>query len=174
MRFCRAFVLAVAPIAIACSPMRSVSAASRIPSHIPLACKLGSMAVQQVLGVSGHEHYAGPEVMSGGTCTWRTTDPSCFLRVLSVRRHSSSPDLAAVMRLLAEVKPFDRAPDVLGTDAFYAHTDLGAGAAIAIERIYVPRSDRSWVEVSLSGRLGPDGSRALLLAAAKAVPRLVG
>ena len=56
--------------------------------------------------------------------------------------------------------------------AVAAHLD--AGAAIAIERIYMPRSDRSWVEVTLSGRLGPDGSRGLLLAAAKAVPRLVG
>ena len=129
-------------IALAYSPMRSASSASVVPQ----TCKPDSIAVQQVLGVSNSDHYAGPELMSGGTCAWRTTDPTCFLRVLSIRRHVSGKDLAAVMRLRAHVKPFDRAPGVLGADAFYAHTDLGPGAAIAIERIYTARNDQSWVE----------------------------
>lgn len=104
--------------------------------------------------------------------SWRTTDPNCFLRVLSVHPHVTSKDIAAVTDLLAKAKPFDRAPKALGKNAFFAHTDLGPGAAIAIERVYVPSGDRNWVEVTLSGRLGPDGSRGLLVTAAKAVPRL--
>lgn len=154
--------------AAAAVPMRYASAAAKVPS----TCELEAIAVQKVLGVSGADMYAGPELLSGGTCSWRTTDPNCFLRVLSVREHVTSKDLAAIAGLLARAKPFDRAPKALGRDAFFAHTDLGPGAAIAIERVYLPRGDKSWVEVTLSGRLGPDGSRGLLVTAAKAVPRL--
>ena len=154
--------------AAAVVPMRSASAVTNVPS----TCKLDAIAVQKVLGVSEADKYTGPELLAGGACSWRTTDPNCFLRVLSVREHVTSNDLAAVNGLLTNAKAFDRAPKALGKNAFFAHTDLGPGAAIAIERVYLPRGDKNWVEVTLSGRLGPDGSRALLVTAARAVPRL--
>lgn len=148
-------------------PMRSVSAATNVRS----LCELEATTVQKVLGVSDANKYAGPELLAGGACSWRTTDPNCFLRVLSVREYATSRDLGVVTGLLARTRPFDRAPKALGKNAFFAHTDLGPGAAIAIERVYLPRGD-NWVEVTLSGRLGPDGSRGLLITAARAVPQL--
>ncbi len=168
MRFSRVSASAVMAFGVALVPMHSASAVSNVPA----TCKLDAVAVQKVLGVSDVNKYAGPEILVGGTCSWRTTDPNCFLRVLSVRPHVTSKDIAAVTDLLAQAKPFDRASKALGKNAFFAHTDLGPGAAIAIERIYVPSGDKNWVEVTLSGRLGPDGSRGLLVTAAKAVPRL--
>lgn len=168
MRSSRVFVSTVIAFGAALVPMHSASAVSSVPA----TCKLDAVSVQKVLGVSDVNKYAGPEFLAGGTCSWRTTDPNCFLRVLSVRPYVTSTDIAAVTDLLAQAKPFDRAPKALGKNAFFAHTDLGPGAAIAIERIYVPSGDRNWVEVTLSGRLGPDGSRGLLVTAAKAVPRL--
>ena len=168
MRFFHVFASTVMAFGATLVPMHSASAVSNVPA----TCKLDAVSVQQVLGVSDANKYAGPEMLAGGTCSWRTTDPNCFLRVLSVRKHVTSKDLAAVTDLLARAKPFDRAPKALGTNAFFAHTDLGPGAAIAIERVYVPSGDKNWVEVTLSGRLGPDGSRGLLVTAAKAVPRL--
>ncbi len=169
MRSRRSLVLALALIAAGWAPMFGASAASDTP---PL-CKLAPTAVQQVLGVSDPHHYAGPELMVGGTCAWKTTDPNCFLRVLAIRRYVTSAELGVIKNLRAHTKPFDHAPKELGTNSFFAHIDLGPGAAIAIERVYIPRNDGSWVEVTLSGRLGPDGSRVLLIAAAQAVPELV-
>ncbi len=170
MRFIRGFAIArvaITTIVMVCMPTNTASANSKFAA----ICNLDPIAVGHVLGVSGPDHYAGPEFMSGDSCTWRTTDPNCFLRVLSIRQHVTKRDRAEVANLLDQAKPFDRAPTVFGPNAFYAHTDLGPAAAIAIERIYVPRNDRSWLEVALSGRLGPDGSRELLVAAAKAIPR---
>lgn len=168
MRSSRVFASTVMALGVVLVPFPSASAVSNVPA----TCKLDAVAVQKVLGVTDVNKYAGPEFMASGTCSWRTTDPNCFLRVLSVRQHVTSKDLAAVTDLLAKAKPFDRAPKELGKNAFFAHTDLGPGAAIAIERVYVPSGGKNWVEVTLSGRLGPDGSRGLLVTAAKAVPRL--
>lgn len=168
MRSPRLFTSVVLTCAALVVPMRSATGAPNVPS----TCRLDAIAVQKVLGVSDANKFAGPELLSGGTCSWRTTDPNCFLRVLSVREHVTNNDLAAITGLLAQSKPFDRAPKALGRNAFFAHTDLGPGAAIAIERVYLPRGHERWVEVTLSGRLGPDGSRGLLVIAAKAVPSL--
>ena len=148
-------------------PLGSASAATNMRSR----CDLEAATVQKVLGVSDANKYAGPELLAGGACSWRTTDPNCFLRVLSVREYVTSREVAVVTDLLARARPFDRAPKALGRNAFFAHADLGPGAAIAIERVYLPRGD-NWVEVTLSGRLGQDGSRGLLITAAQAVPRL--
>ena len=139
---------------------------------VPTTCKLEANAVSEVLGVSTADKWAGPELLAGGSCSWKTTDPNCFLRVLSVRERVTGSDLAVVQDLLARAKPSDRAPKVLGRDAFFAHTDLGPGAAVSIERIYLPRGAKRWVEVAISGRLGPDGARGLLITAARSVPRL--
>lgn len=127
--------------------------------------------MQRVLGVSDLNKYAGPEVLAGGTCSWRSDRPQ-LLSARSLRPPACDENLTAVTALLARAKPFDRAPKALGGTAFFAHTDLGPGAAIAIERVYVPRGAKGWVEVTLSGRLGPDGSRGLVVIAAQAVPGL--
>ena len=167
MRSSRALVLAIVTVAMNVVPMPSSSAGSSLPGM----CELDASAVQTVLGVSEPAKYAGPELMTGGTCSWRTTDPNCFLRVLSLRRYVSDNDLVTLKKIRAQAKPFDRAPSGFGTTAFFVHSDLGPGAAIDIERLYMPRGVGSWVEVTLSGRLGADGSRGLLITAAKAVPR---
>ncbi len=168
MRSSRVFASVALAFGVVLVPVPTASAVSDVPA----TCKLDAGSVQKVLGVRDANKYAGPEFLAGGTCSWRTTDPNCFLRVLSVRQHVTSKELAAVTDMMAQAKPFDRAPRALGNNAFFAHTDLGPGAAIAIERLYLPHGDKSWVEVTLSGRLGPDGSRGLLVTAAKAVPRL--
>ncbi len=166
MSFVRSWPLAIAIAASPFVPLRSAFASASLPG----TCEISTVAVQQVLGVSGPDKYTGP-ILAGEACSWKTNDPNCFLRVLSVRQHVTDEDLATVNGLLAKVKPIDRAPKALGKKAFFVHTDLGLSAAIAIERVYVPLVGRSWVEVTLSGRLGPDGSRELLVTAAKAVPR---
>lgn len=150
-------------------PIRAASAAAKVPQ----VCELDAATVQAVLGVNSADKYAGPDVLTGGACSWRTTDPNCFLRVLSLRTHETIGQRRAVKKLLASTDSFDVAPKTLGTNAFFAHTDLGPGAAIEIERLYIPRG-HAWVEIALSGRLGADGSHGLLVTAATAVPeRLV-
>jgi hypothetical protein len=83
--------------------------------------------------------------------------------------HTTGAARTSVQKLLSETGDWDIAPKTLGKNAFFAPTDLGAYAAIAIDRLYVLRG-RKWVELTLSGRLGPDGSQNLLVTAAKAVP----
>lgn len=151
-------------------PTQSASATASATAQVPGMCRLDAVAVQTALGVNSSEKYEGPHVFLGGACSWRTTDPTCFLRVLSVQTHATGSQRLAVKKLLAAAQSFDLAPNALGKNAFFARTDLGAGAAIDIERLYVPRG-RDWVEVTLSGRLGVDGSHDLLVIAANGLPR---
>lgn len=149
-------------------PIRPATTSAAVT--VPGMCRLDTAAVQSVLGVSSPEGFVGPDMLKGKTCSWRTTDPNCFLRSLSLRRHTHARERAAVKKLFATTSPYNRAPDALGPNAFFARTDLGPSAAINIERLYVPRG-RDWIEITLSGRLGADGSHDLLATAAKAIPR---
>jgi hypothetical protein len=165
----RVLVGAVLSVVALVIPSRPATAAA---TTVPAVCRLDVAAVQRVLGVTSPEKFAGPDVLAGEACSWRTTDPNCFLRSLSLRRHTTASERAAVKKLLATTASYDRAPSALGTNAFFARTDLGPAAAIDIERLYVPRG-RDWIEIMLSGRLGADGSHDLLATAARAIPRSV-
>lgn len=148
-------------------PIRPATASTA--STVPTVCRLDPAAVQRVLGVTSPEKFSGPDVFVGKTCSWRTTDPNCFLRNLSLRSHMNAGERAAVKKLLSTTASYDLAPLALGRNAFFARTDLGPAAAIDIERLYVARG-RGWIEITLSGRLGADGSHELLAEVAKAIP----
>ena len=146
-------------------PRAHVAAAPGVPS----TCKLAPAVIQRVLGVSGPDQFAGPELI-GASCSWRTTDPNCFLRTLSIRTYRTARDVATVDALRRKASSFDSGPASLGSRAFFARPDLGPMAAIAIERLYVAIPKGGWLEVGLAGRLGFDGGHDLLIAAAEAVP----
>jgi hypothetical protein len=164
----RALVATALSIMAVVIPIRPATASATVA--VPGICRLETAAIQSVLGVTSPEKFAGPDVLKGTTCSWRTTDPNCFVRSLSIRSHRNASERAAVKKLRATTASIDLAPSVLGPNAFFSRTDLGAAAAINIERLFVPRG-RDWIEITLAGRLGADGSHDLLFTAAKAIPR---
>lgn len=130
-------------------------------------CAISPSTITTVLSVTEAKYFDGPQRMGKGTCSWRSTQPNCFVRSLSTTVITDPSSIRAVAKLKAAATPMDQAK--VGTSAFFVHEDMGVGAAIAMESIYVKRANAPWVKLTLAGRIAPDGSRDLLLTAAQAV-----
>lgn len=121
------------------------------------------VAVRRALGVTRAVYVAGPSVQ-GGVCSWHGIQPNCFVRSLSVAQVGEAVEARRLDVADDEAKPINRAFD-LGEHAFFRLEELPPGAAVMISHLYVKRDGR-WVRYTLTGRLGPDGSRDLLQAVA--------
>ena len=149
---------------VAAGPSRPASASSSARS-----CALASAAgVRAILGMS-QEYVSAPAVAADGSdqCAWHTTQPNCFVRTFAIRVRSAPEDVQRFQKASAAALPFARA-GVFGRGSFFESEILPPGSAIMIDHLYVPRG-QTWVEYTLAGRLGPDGSHAQLAAAAMSV-----
>ena len=113
------------------------------------------------------EYVSAPAVDGSDQCAWHTTQPNCFVRTFGIRVRSAPEDVRRLQQASAAALPFARAA-VLGRGSFFESEVLPAGSAVMIDHLYSPRG-RTWVEYTLVGRLGPDGSHAQLAAAATSV-----
>ena len=142
-----------------------------VAGALPAACRaIPADAVEEALGVSASK-IAGPLAADSGTCTWHSTDPSCYLRSLGVEVHSG----AGVSESYARARETATLADDLhgiGQRAFFSAEPFVAGAAVQIAHLDVDQGD-TWLHVTLLGRVGPaaeDILQRVATAAAAAAP----
>ena len=164
---CRLVLLSVAALTLpACGALDRAQDVS-VAGALPAACRaIPPDAVGDALGVSPSK-IDGPLAADRGSCTWHSTDPSCYLRSLGVEVHSG----AGVSESYAKARETAAlADDVhgIGQRAFFSVEPMVAGAAVQIAHLDVDEGD-TWLHVSLLGRVGPAAEDILQRVATAAV-----
>ncbi len=134
-------------------------------------CRLATPTAVSIAVSMRTEYISSPERFGQDGCSWHTTNPNCFVRSLAIRIVRDAAAVRALEAASTDVAPQSRAPS-LPQGSFFRSEDLPPGAAIMIDHLYV-RWSSSWVDYSLSGRLGHDGSQKLLERVAKSAPKVL-
>jgi hypothetical protein len=93
-----------------------------------------------VLGVS--PGLVAHESITPNSCTWRSTDPNCFMRVLSVERNPVAK-FGAEQWLAVD----------LPKGSQFSNDMYPPGSSLAIEYLDVPTSSSEWLHFALLGRV---------------------
>lgn len=117
-------------------------------------------AIETALGVSKRTYVDGPNVFEPQTCSWRTVEPNCFLRSVSVHLHARAEDRSRIAHASETSLAMGR-DYALGNGAFFQTEDLPPGSAVVMEHLFV-RNGKNWIEYTLLGRLSLEGARAML------------
>lgn len=139
-------------------------------SSISQPCRLAPPTAVSVAVGMRTEYISPPEHFGQSGCAWHTTNPNCFVRSLAIRIVRDAGEMRTLEAASADVGPQSRAL-TLPRGSFFRSQDLPPGAAIMIDHLYVRRAS-SWVDYSLSGRLGDDGSQKVLERVAKSAPEV--
>ena len=166
----RLLLLGAAALALlpACGALdRGHDADVTVAGALPAACRaVPAEAVEDALGMSSST-IAGPLAADGGTCTWHSTDPSCYLRSLGVEVHSG-PGVSASYAQARESAALADDVHGIGHRAFFSVEPFVAGAAVQVAHLDVDQGD-TWLRVTLLGRVGPAAEDILQRVATAAV-----
>jgi hypothetical protein len=97
------------------------------------------------------------ESVIAGSCSWRSSDPNCFMRVLSVER-SREPKFGSEQWLALD----------LPSGSLFSNDVYPEGSSLAIEFLDVPVG-HEWLHFSLLGRVGRAAAQDLLRGLANAI-----
>lgn len=145
-------IAAAAVLAVpACGALDAAPDVSATP--LPMACRaIPADAVVDALGVEPSK-VAGPLATEDGTCSWHSTDPSCYLRSLGVALHRGD-DVSAAYARARETAALADDVHGIGQRAFFSVQPFVAGAAVQVSYLDVDQGD-TWIHVTLAGRVGP-------------------
>ena len=125
-------------------------------------------AIQNAVGMTP-EYVSPPQRMGKDSCAWHTTNPNCFVRSLAIRIVREVGAMRTIEAASSQTSPASR-PRSFAQGSFFRSDVLPPGSAIMVDHLYVKRAT-TWIDYSLSGRLGDDGSRALLELVASSSPK---
>ena len=166
----RLLLLGVAALGLlpACGALdRAQEADVTLAGALPAVCRaIPPDAVGDALGVSPSK-IAGPLAAESGTCTWHSTDPSCYLRSLGVEVHTG-PGVSESYSQARDTAALADDVHGIGQRAFFSAEPFVAGAAVQIAHLDVDQGD-TWLHVTLLGRVGPAAEDILQRVATAAV-----
>ena len=164
----RLLLLGVATVALvpACGALDRAQDVS-VSAAVPVACRaVPASAVEDALGVSASK-VAGPLAAEGASCSWHSTDPSCYLRSLGVDVHNGADASASYARARETAALADDVHGI-GQRAFFSVEPFVAGEAVQIAHLDVDQGD-TWLHVTLVGHVGPAAEDILQQVATAAV-----